>query len=488
MEVALRSINLLAAVELIRSSTAITEEKFATILKLFDQHGRFILDNNEFSYVATSNHYLSDVIGLFWIGTLMPELANAREWKRFGLSEMLREMDKQVLNDGADFESSTGYHRFVSEMLLYSFLLAKRDGVGINKKYWTKLGQMVGYLNAILRPDGRMPLIGDADGSQIVPLVKRDADDPRYLLAIGALLFEDPSLATSDLTPEVLWLFGEEGVKAFNAMKNTADLPASAAFPDAGSYVMRSGDLYLHFNANDCGVNGRGSHAHNDALALEVSAFGRPFIIDPGSYVYNLDRDERNMFRSTAYHSTVMIDGIEQNTIDRDLPFVMGNEAKPKVVEWETSPVRDKVVAEHYGYVRLPHSVIHRRTVKFNKSERYWLIEDRLEGKGKHGTCFIFHIAPGVEIFSSAHDAVCLSDGAESRLFIVAVGFNGQPTKMPAFVSRNYGHKQESSTLLWRHMVEIPFVAKFILVPSGPADDDGSRLELARQIANGPDV
>jgi hypothetical protein len=330
-----------------------------------------------------------------------------------------------------------------------------------------------------------MPLIGDADGSQIIPIVKREADDCAYLLAICAVALEKPALSVfAALSPETLWLFGREGVNAFNSMKAVVNRPGSIGFPNAGSYVMRTDDLYLHLNANDCGVNGRGSHAHNDALSIEVSAFGRPFIVDPGSYAYNLDRKERNMFRSTAYHSTVMVDGIEQNTIDRDLPFLIGNEAAPKVIEWETSPIQDKLVAEHYGYTRLPHPVIHRRTIEFNKTDKYWLIEDRLEGEGKHGTYFIFHIAPGIEMSAPDHGAICLSDGPDRHLYIITVGFNGQPTKTPAFVSRNYGHKERSISLLWRHMAEIPFAATFILVPSGPNHNAEKRLKLAKQLAD----
>jgi hypothetical protein len=49
-------------------------------------------------------------------------------------------------------------------------------------------------------------------------------------------------------------------------------------------YVMRHDDLYLCFNASDAGINGRGSHGHNDALSVEVSAGGRAFIVDPGTY------------------------------------------------------------------------------------------------------------------------------------------------------------------------------------------------------------
>ena len=52
--------------------------------------------NLEFSHIATSNHYLADVTGLLWLGVLLPELDSAREWRDFGLGELLREMDKQV--------------------------------------------------------------------------------------------------------------------------------------------------------------------------------------------------------------------------------------------------------------------------------------------------------------------------------------------------------------------------------------------------------
>ncbi len=46
----------------------------------------------------------------------------------FGLCELQREMDKQILPDGADYESSTGYHRLVLELFCYSFLLCRLNG------------------------------------------------------------------------------------------------------------------------------------------------------------------------------------------------------------------------------------------------------------------------------------------------------------------------------------------------------------------------
>ena len=417
MEVALRAINLLVARELFRESQQL-DTRF--LLHLFQQHGQYIHRNLEFSYIATSNHYLSDVAGLLWIGVMSPELRDAKRWRDFGLKELLREMDKQVLPDGADFESSTGYHRFVTELFLYSFRLCRENGIAIGQKYGNKLRAMLFYIRAYLRPDGFAPLIGDTDGGQFLPLQQKRADDHRYLLMIGAEVFNNAALRIAE--------------------------PGSRAFPHAGTYIMRHEDLYLCFNASGAGINGRGSHGHNDALSIEVCAGGSAFIVDPGTYVYTADLQKRHDFRSTAYHSTVKIDGVEQNTIHRDMPFVIGDEAKPRVLAWE----KDKIVAEHYGYQRLKDPVTHRRSVTFNRTERYWLIEDEFFGNADHQYEIRFHFTPGLEI-NSCESAVKLRDpNTDLTLTVRSLTLSGSAELEQQFTSTNYGEMSESFSACWR--------------------------------------
>ena len=410
MEVALRAMNLLAAFEVFRRSPQLDSERLLSFLQLLQEHGAYIRRNLEFSYIATSNHYLSDVVGLLWLGVLLPELRDAAEWRSFGLDQMLREMDKQVLPDGADFEASTGYHRFVTELFLYSFMLCRSNNIEIQQRYWSTVHQMLLYIRAYLRPDGFAPLIGDTDGGQVLPVTRRRADDHAYLLLISENLFKDPV---------------SESV--------------SSASPHAGTYIMRDRDLYLCFNASDAGINGRGSHGHNDALSIEVSAGGRALIVDPGTYVYSGDLHERHKFRSTAYHSTVQIDGAEQNTIDVNTPFVIGNEAKPRVLEWQSSEDFDKVVGEHYGY-----AVTHRRTITFNKRERSWLIDDEFFGDGDHVYETRFHFAPGLEV--NVRGASVEANG----LVVRALSTGGQAVLEPQPVSRDYGEKQDAVSACWR--------------------------------------
>ncbi len=419
MEVALRAINLIVTREMFRESPQLDTQ---FLLKLFQQHGHYIRRNLEFSYIATSNHYLSDVAGLLWLGIMAPELRDAHSWRNFGLKELLREMEKQVLPDGADFESSTGYHRFVTELFLYSFLLCRANGIEIDQKYWRKLRSMLVYIRGYLRPDGLAPLIGDTDGGQFLPLQQRRADDHGYVLEVGARVFNDPTLRE----PQI----------------------GSAAFPHAGTYIMRRDDLYLCFNASGAGINGRGSHGHNDALSIEVSAGGRAFIVDPGTYVYTGDLQRRHDFRSTAYHSTVKIDGVEQNTIERDAPFVIGDEARPRVLHWD----EDKIVAEHYGYRRLTNPVIHRRTVTFNRPERSWLIEDEFDGDAvDHDFEVRFHFAPGLNVNTDETNVVIRDPDTDLTLTVRSLSLAGSPVLEQQFTSRDYGEMRESLTACWRY-------------------------------------
>jgi hypothetical protein len=260
---------------------------------------------------------------------------------------------------------------------------------------------MLTYIRSYVRPDGYAPLIGDTDSGQVLPVVRRRADDHAYLLDIGAEVFEGFALENA----------------------------SSQAFPHAGTYIMRDGDLYLCFNASGVGINGRGSHGHNDVLSIEVSAGGRAVIVDPGTYVYSADLAKRHEFRSTAYHSTVQIDGLEQNTIRMDAPFVIGNEANPRVLEWQTSDDFDKVVAEHYGY-----PVTHRRTVTFDKRGRFWLIDDEFFGDGEHVYEARFHFAPGL-------------DGSG---FVTLLNSDIQPSLERQPVSRDYGEMSEAVAACWR--------------------------------------
>ena len=491
MEVALRAINLLAAFELFLRAPQMDEAELAELLRMFDQHGAHIRRNLEYSHIATSNHYLADVTGLLWLGVLLPELAAAREWRDFGLQELLNEMDKQLCPDGADYEASTGYHRLTLELWLYSFVLCHINAIEIDRRYWDKLRRMIEYVRAYLRPDGRAPLIGDSDSGQVFQLARRRGDDHAYVLALGAAVFQEPRFKIAGSRPpeELLWTLGEQGMSDYESLP-TGELASSQAFPDAGTYILRHDDLYLFFNASGCGVNGRGSHGHNDALSIEVFACGTAFIVDPGTFVYTADLRERQRFRSTAYHSTVEVDGVEQNTTDEAVPFVIGDEAHPRVLRWETNSELDYVVAEHEGYHRLTQPVTHRRALRFDKRQRFWLVEDTLLGQGEHVFHFRFQFADNLETSIRDDGIVGVCDKIKGAgLFVAALDAGAKVKLEPRFVSRDYGAKQPSVGACWSERARVPLVRRWALVPLRADEEQRARLELiARLRKSGPEI
>lgn len=480
MEVALRAVNLLAAFRLFRRSPALDDERLALLLALFDAHGRHVRRNLEYSYIATGNHYLSDVAGLLWLGLLLPELAAAEGWREFALKELLRELDRQVLPDGADWEASTGYQRFVTELLLYSFLLCRENGFDPGERPWLRVRSMLEYVRACLRPDGRAPLVGDADGGQFLPLVRRGADEHAPLLAVGAVVFHEPRFKVQAEMPEDLfWLLGAEGVRTFEELQ-TAGAATSQSFEHAGVCVLREDDLYLHLNAGGAGLEGRGAHGHNDALSIEVSACGTSFIKDPGTYVYTSDLRARHEFRSTAYHSTVEVDGAEQNTTPESAPFFNGAEARPRLLSFDTADEIDSAAAEHYGYERLPAGAVkHRREVEFDKRGRCWFVEDILTGEGTHDFRFVFHAAPGRGIRNEGSHVEIVDTASGARLIVWALDGHQDVVVEPRWSSRDYGAREESAAAVWKIKAPVPLRVRWLLLPICAGEDEVARLQLA---------
>ncbi len=487
MEVALRAMNLLGAFALFKSSPKLTAERLLLLLKMFDQHGAHIRRNLEFSYIATSNHYLSDVAGLLWLGLMLPELQAAEEWKMWAADEMLRELDKQIMPDGAHYEGSTGYHAYVLELFLHSLVLCRQNHLDFNPKYSDKLKAMLDYQRVLLRPDGLFPLIGDSDGSRVLPIQYRDANDRGYLLPLGGVAFGESRFMpppAEGLPPELEMVSVKQAdSKALDLLRWAGAPVSSQAFPDAGTYVLREKDLYLTLNGSGAQAGRPTSHKHNDVLSIEVSAGGRAFIVDPGTYVYTADLHERHLFRSTSYHSTIQIDNEEQQTIREDEPFKNGAEARVRVLSWETSAERDWVVAEHSGYRRLPEPVTHRRTVTFDKLNRLWLIEDQIDGRGEHLVLARFHFDAGLDVAAVDERSVVAKDltsGAQLVVCALPTDEELRLTLEPQFVSRSYGSKLPSITACWSMQTSVPCKLSWAIVPVHPKENLEERLNILR--------
>ena len=403
MDVAIRAVNFVWAYELFRDSPLLDDAFHVRLVTSLLAHGRHILANLEWSPELTSNHYLSNIAGLVYLGVYLPQLDEAEHWRTFGLTELAREMRKQVYDDGADFEASVSYHRLVVELFFSPALLAKLNGNELPVEFWQRLERMFEFTMFITKPNGAAPQLGDNDNGrlhrlQAWPTPEREWIDHRYLLAIGAMLFgrSDFAVGAGDQWAEAIWLFGPAAIKKQVSLPAQPQYLPSRAFPDAGIYLLRHGEAYLVVDAGPPGQNGVGGHSHQDLLSFELAIGSQDWIVDPGTYLYTADYLARNRFRSTAAHNTIAFDGAEQNRLPLDHLFHTPYDARLKVVHWQSTADFDLLVAEHTGYQRLPGKVIHRRTFFFDKAATAWLIVDEFRGSGRHAIAGSLHVAAGV--------------------------------------------------------------------------------------------
>jgi len=413
MDVGLRAVNWAIGLELVQTSAALDEAFWTRAHTALFDHGVFIRNNLENTYEVTSNHFLSNLLGLQFAGAVFSDLEQGAEWTAFARASIEHEMDVQVLPDGADYESSIPYHRLVAELFLGAARLADRQGAPMATAYRARVRDMVAYLAAVVRPDGLMPQVGDADDGRLHVFEgygTASPQDGRHLFGPAAVMFDEPAwiaLGGDAAAWEAAWWgFDASGVSS----KPRLASPANRLYPQAGIAVARSGGgHYLLVTNGIVGTNGFGNHKHNDQLSFEYHHSGVPLIVDPGSYVYTSDAEARNRFRSTSSHNTLSIDGVEQNEMRPDWLFRMFETSNAESVSFDDRVDAAAYAGRHRGYERLPEPVSHERTLRLLKPSGALEVVDRLIGRGRHEVRWHFHLAPGVAAERVTDTAIALA-------------------------------------------------------------------------------
>ena len=476
MDVAIRACNWILGWYFFKSSSLI-DEKFAfDFVKSLFQHGRHILKNLENKGEVTSNHYLADITGLFYLGVFFQNTEEGKKWKIFGISELISEMQKQVNPDGMDFEGSTCYHRLVLELFFFPTVLSVINDEAFNEDYMEtakkifgeqyiiRLYKMFEFVLYTLKPSGKMPQIGDNDNGRLYIFSDKDKLDMKYLLNYGAIFFNEPKFKIKEfgLREDMLWLFGKDGHEKWKKLpENSISTIKSKAFPDSEIYVMRDKEQFIIISCMHNGQNGNGGHNHNDVFSFELNIDGRDFIIDPGTYSYTGDYKMRNYFRSSLSHNIVVMDGQEINRFKEKEVFRMENEAKPRVLRWETDNNYDLLEAEHYGYMKLPNLIIHRRKFFFDKKKCLIKIYDFFEGEGIHTYKIFFHFPSIPLCLKNAILKTNFSKGAN-------ISIKSEPEEVNAelrvgWISPSYGIKSEAPYLIYSVKEKTPFIFTTII-------------------------
>jgi uncharacterized heparinase superfamily protein len=440
MEAAIRACNWVAGYAFFCEARTIPASFWIRFFRVLYQHGLFVEHNLEYAFVR-GNHFLSNLTGLVTLGLVFKEHEDGRRWYEWATRQLEVEMGRQVYLDGVDWEKSTSYQRLVLELFAVPTLLAERHGHTFSPAYLERLHAMFRFIAAYQRPDGTIPLVGDADDGRLFRF-RRDEDinDLRHILSVGAIRFDDPVLrdAAGGFTQDALWYWGGEGFERFRLIRGASPTPVSQAFPEGGFYVLRSASAHVFFDAGEIGLGGKGGHGHNDTLSFELWIDGAPLIVDPGTYAYTSDVKLRQALRGTASHNTVMVDGVELAEF-AGLWNVADDPTRVEVEEWSVSDRATVVAASHRAYERLHVPTRHRRKLILDQTNDRLFIEDVLEGEGQHTAIASFHLAPSVRARVVDERMVELEVGGKSYWLELSAG---RVRVESAIFSRSFGKKE----------------------------------------------
>jgi len=418
-----------------------------SVSRSFAQHLFLIEANIEFSHLLTSNHYLSDLVGLYCLSLFLdgPGMDTRRAKYR---KQIEREMLRQVYEDGGDYEASTGYQVLVTQLFTTALLLMRAEGAAPTAAFVERLVMMFRFLNAVATPSGELPHVGDCDDGrtellvddlqQMIhrPVAERNSLRIPHLLGLGRKLFGEGSGPGDDAA----WYGLPETAPIAPALKPRPAEPITVV-RNSGIAVLRHGSAELLFLAIPNGIFGKGSHTHNDKLSFILRVGGEEVLCDPGTGCYTRDIKIRNLLRRTAAHNTLLVDGTEQNRIGSGASelFTLGNETAVSPIEFANDIRGSFIRASHAGYRSL--GAKHTRTIRIAEGEEAFLLEDELDGEGIHDFEFNLQLAPkrAAEVVEAENGIVCRILGERQVQICITGPVSFRASIEPSLVSTIYG-------------------------------------------------
>ena len=292
-------------------SSLMTPELHAKIAYSFYEHALVLRKMSPIYWPeANHNHYIHEMLGLFEIACLFPDFEESDAWREFALDELLRCAKAQFTADGGQIEGSPHYHYCCLKMF-FDFLEAARGfGITVHEEILKICKLAVDYMLAVAGPDGVIAPIGDSPYHAVGPHVAECYYSSFGELGSTAKVFSIHADAKLDTIPEAVKAAARELAENAPGEDNCQR--------QINQYFARTGwkrdDSSFGFICHSPIFNG---HSHQDLMSFVLYLKGDPVVVDPSYYTYR-DCEERKLFKSPEYHSTLTFDGkLPYEYIDR---------------------------------------------------------------------------------------------------------------------------------------------------------------------------
>ncbi len=440
-------------------------------LESIHAHGQFI-SHNLSRHSSANNHLIGELAGLYVAARTWQFGERSSAWAVQAKAELEREVTIQHFSDGGNREQAFAYQAYTCECLTLAGVYGQRSGDPFSDEFWHALRRAYRFLRSMSDVAGNFPMVGDSDDGAVLRLAPRDGGvRAAAILALGDAMYGDGVDERPD--DAVRWLLGDEK----NWLRTPAGEPATGwQFPASGYYCFGA-----HFGQPDeikgmvdCGALGYlgiAAHGHADALAIWLSIGGEACLVDPGTFSYGGEYRWRDYFRSTSAHNTIRIDGLDQSVSGGR--FLWTRKAKASVEKIPLSPAQFDFAGSHDGYLRLRDPVRHRRSVKFDDTQKCLLVKDDVSGNATHEIEQFWHFAPHIQVQINGADAVARGSRFELQMRFSSNNLElelirGQEDPPLGWYSRGYGTKEPATVLRVRTassavVIEVKIEVKFAI-------------------------
>ena len=103
----------------------------------------------------------------------------------------MKELPRQVFDDGVNFEGSTAYHRFACELFFWPAKFRLAFGKEVPEYYSSRVLRMANFIESYTKPNSLVPLWGDTDDGRVLPFGGESLNDHSYLVDLVRLEWSD---------------------------------------------------------------------------------------------------------------------------------------------------------------------------------------------------------------------------------------------------------------------------------------------------------
>ncbi len=409
MEIAIRAINFIYAFHFFKHSKKISIKFWQKIVCSLYDH-MIYLENNWEESDKPNNHYLSDLIGYFYLTFFFSDFKNIRRKQKWIIKKLLKQFDHQIQADGASYEGSTSYHKLVTEIFWHFKILCETNNIKLPKQFHEKLNKMFEFIQNCTDHKSNFVQIGDNDSGRILypptSFILRQTQKQPYS--------HYPNFGLTIIVTTI--------IKNKNCNNNCWRI------------------TFRHPTFNKKQPTG---HFHQDELSITFSINGIPVLVDPGTYLYTANPFARNYFRSYRNHNTFYLD--EKQKFN-DL-FQLPRKAQKDNTKIENN--KNKIIISNQTQNNL------KRILIFDKEKEFLEIQDSIENSTYNKTInwnFIFH--PNINLEKKDNNWIIKIKDKKVAKISSTLNFE----KAQGFYSDGYGKIETCEKLVDRKQTPIKII------------------------------